>query len=280
MSHLITGATGSIGRHIVDQLVALGEDVRALTRKPSAANLPSQVTIFGGDLTSGDIQDGAFHGVKSLFLFPADGDIKPFLDKVKAAGVERVILLSSLAAAAEHARDIGSASYLHHKAIEQIVLASDIPYTFLRPGNFANNLQFWAYSIKTAGAVYGPYPQSAQTLIHAADMAALAVAALTTVGHIGATYALTGPESLTQTEQLRTIGAEIGRELTYQIISPEQFRQSMSAFMPEDIITQLLNYWSDTVEQPDVVRPTVEQVTGKPARTLAQWAADHRAMFM
>lgn len=280
MSYLITGATGSIGRHVVDQLLTLGENIHALSRKPSEANLPIEVTLFGGDLTSGDIQDGAFDQVKSLFLFPADGDVRPFLDQAKAAGVEHVVLLSSLATAAEHVRDVGSASYRHHKALEQAVLASGIHYTFLRPGNFANNLRFWSYSIKTSGMVYGPYPQSAQTLIHEADVAAVAVAALTTAGHTGSTYALTGPESLTQSEQLRTIGVAIGRELTYQAISPEQFRQSMDAFMPEDVIKQLLNYWSDTVEQPDIVRPTVEQITGKPARTLAQWAADHRAEFM
>lgn len=280
MSHLITGATGSIGRHIVDQLLAMGEDVHAISRRPSEAKLPNEVKVFGGDLTSGDIQDGVFDGVKSVFLFPADGDIRPFLDKAKVAGVEHIVVLSSLAAAAEHARDLDSASYRHHKAIEQAVEASGIPYTFLRPGSFANNLRFWSHSIKTSGTVYGPYPQSAQSLIHEADVAAVAVAALTTDGHKGATYALTGPQSLTQAEQLRTIGVSIGRELTYQVITPEQFKQSMSAFMPEDIIKQLLNYWSDTVEQPDLVRPTVEQVIGRPARTLAEWVADHKADFM
>lgn len=279
MAYLITGATGAIGRQVVDQLVATGAQVRALSRQPDRANLPAGVKVFEGDLTADRLPDGAFAEVKRIFLFPAEGDVSPFLANAKAAGVEHVVVLSSLAAAAEFPRDLNSASYRHHRAIERAVEASGLAYTFLRPGSFANNLRFWSHSIKTQRLVYGPYPQSAQALIHEADVAAVAVAALTTEGHQGATYALTGPESLTQAEQLQTIGAAIGQELTYQVITPEQFRQSMSRFMPDDIVQMMLAYWSDTVDQPDVVRPTVEQITGRPARTLAQWAADHAADF-
>lgn len=279
MSYLITGATGAVGKQIVDQLVESGAQVRALSRKPEQANLPAGVNVFAGDLASSAVQAEMFAGVKGMFLFPAYGDLRPFLNKAKTAGVEHVVVLSSLAAAAEFPRDLNSPSYRHHRTVEQAVEASGIPYTFLRPGSFANNLRFWAYTIKTAKAVYGPYPQSAQALIHEADVAAVAVAALTDKTHRGATYALTGPESLTQADQLKTIGTALGQELTYCTITPEQFTQSMSQFMPADVIKMMLDYWSDTVEQPDVVRPTVEQITGQPARTLAQWAADHVSDF-
>jgi len=280
MSYLITGATGAIGRHIVDQLVATGAEVHALSQRPDQANLQTGVKVFAGDLTSTRIQDGVFDEVKRVFLFPADGDIKPFLGKAKAAGVEHIVVLSSLAAAAEFPRDLNSASYHHHRAIEKAVEAAGIAYTFLRPGSFANNLRFWAHTIKTTRTVYGPYPQSAQALIHEADVATVAVTILITEGHKGAKYALTGPESLTQADQLKTIGAAIGQELTFQAITPEQFTQSMSQFMPTGIIQTMLDYWSDTIEQPDVVRPMVEQITGRPARTLAQWATDHVSDFI
>jgi len=279
MAYLITGATGAVGRQVVDQLVVAGAQVHALTRNPDRANLPAGVKVFEGDLTADRLQPGAFDDVKRIFLFPAEGDIGPFLASAKAAGVEHVVVLSSLAAAAELPRDLNSPSYRHHRAIEQAVEASGLAYTFLRSGSFANNLRFWSYSIKTQRMVYGPYPQSAQALVHEADVAAVAVAALTTAGHQGATYALTGPQSLTQVEQLQTIGDAIGQKLTYQVITPDQFKQSMSQFMPADVIQMMLDYWSDTVDQPDVVRPTVEQVTGRPARTQAQWAADHVADF-
>lgn len=280
MSYLITGATGAVGKHIVNQLIASGAQVHALSRKPNQTDLPAKVKVFEGDLTASGLQEGIFDGVKSMFLFPAYGDLRPFLARAKAAGVEHVVLLSSLATAAEFPRDLNSPSYRHHRAIEQNVEASGIAYTFLRPGSFANNLRFWSHTIKASKAVYGPYPQSAQALIHEADVADVAVASLTTNAHKGATYALTGPESLTQADQLKTIGAAIGQKLTYCTITPEQFIQSMSQFMPADVIKMMLDYWSDTVEQPDVVRPTVEQITGRPARTLTQWAADHASDFM
>ena len=279
MSYLITGATGAIGRHIVKQLLAIGAEVRALSRKPDQANLPGGVEVFQGDMT-GNLQEGVFNDVKSVFLFPANGDIKPFLVKSKAAGVEHIIVLSSLAAAAEFPRDLDSASYCHHIAIEQAVKESGIASTILRPGTFANNLLFWAHTIKASRMVFGPYPQSGQVLIHEADVAAVAVAALTDGRHKGATYALTGSECLTQVEQLKTIGKAIAQELTYQEITPEQFQQSVSQFMPASIIKMLLDYWSDTVEQPDRVRPTVEQIIGRPAYPLACWAADHVSDFV
>lgn len=279
MTYLITGATGAVGRLVVARLLADGAEVHALTRRPDQAQLPAAVSVFGGDLTTGDIQEGAFAGITSMFVFPADGDIRPFLAAASEAGVRRCVVLSSLAAAAESPRDLRSPSYHHHRTIEQAVAGSGVAHTFLRPGSFANNLLFWAYTIKTMGMVAGPYPQSAQSLIHEADVADVAVAALTQEGHVGKIYPLSGPECLTQAEQLRTIGAAISRELAYHVTTPEAWAQSMRQFMPEPIIAMLLEYWSDTVAQPDTVRPTVAQITGRPGRTLAQWAADHAADF-
>jgi uncharacterized protein YbjT (DUF2867 family) len=112
-------------------------------------------------------------------------------------------------------------------------------------------------------------------------VADVAAAVLTSADkHRGKIYRLTGPQSLTQVAQLMTIAAAIGQDLRFQEISAEQFAQSMRPYMPADIIQMMLDYWCDTVAQPDVVRPDVEQITGKPARPLAQWAADHAADFI
>lgn len=90
---------------------------------------------------------------------------------------------------------------------------------------------------------------------------------------------MTGPQALTKVEQLQAIANELGRTLTYQETSPDAFAQTMAQYMPAPIIKMLLDYWSDTVAEPDVVRPTVEHVTGRPACTLAEWAADHAEDF-
>ena len=280
MTFLVTGATGPIGRSLVAQLIDAGAAVRATTRDPTKAQFPSAVEVVAGDFTSGDLPPDALSGVTKAFVFPALGGIDGFLTKAVEAQVPQLVLLSSLSAAGEHDRDHGSMSNVHHLAIEQAVAKTEIPTTVLRPGDMANNLLYWAWSIRTSGTVYGPYPTSAQAPIHEADIAAVAAAALLEEGHAGKTYALTGPQALTRTEQLATIATAVGRELQFVEISPEAFAEQMAQYMAPGAIKMLLDYWSDTVDEPDVPRPTVEQVTGRPARTLASWAADHRTDFV
>jgi uncharacterized protein YbjT (DUF2867 family) len=277
MPYLITGATGSVGRSLVAQLRAARHDVRIVTR--DATNAPAGVEVVTGDFTQGDLPAEAFAGARRVFLFPAQGGVEAFLRQASRYHVEQVVVLSSLAAALEHDRDRTSPSALHHVAIEQAVAASGIPATILRPGTFANNLLFWAYAIQTGATVYGPYGASVQAPIHEADIAAVALVALTQDNHRGQIYPLTGPEALTRVAQLAAIGAAIGKRLRYQETSPEAFQQQMSQYMPAPIIKMLLDYWSDTVTEPDVVSPCVEAIAGQPARTLTQWAQDHAADF-
>ncbi|MGW3959148.1 NmrA family NAD(P)-binding protein [Amycolatopsis sp. NPDC005003] len=271
---LVTGATGTVGRHLVAELLAGGHRVRALTRSPGTAGLPADVELVAGDL-SAPAPEGLFDGVDSAFVFPAPG-VAGF---VKAADTH-LVLLSSLAAALEHERDRGSASRVHHSAIEDAVRESAASWTILRPGTFAGNLLSWAQPIRHTGGVRGPYPTSAQAPIHEADVAAVAAVALTEPGHAGKHYPMTGPQALTRLEQLAAIGAAIGRQLRFTETTPDEFRTEMRSYgVGDDIISMLLRYWSDTVETPDVVRPTVQQLTGRPARTLAEWARDHAADF-
>jgi uncharacterized protein YbjT (DUF2867 family) len=275
---LVTGATGTVGRHLVDQLLAGGHRVRALTRSPEKANLPQEVELIAGDL-AGPPAAGLFDGVDSAFVFPAK-EVAGFVKAAAAAGVPHLVLLSSLAAALEHERDRGSASQVHHSAVEDAVRDSGATWTILRPGTFAGNLLPWAQPIRFTGGVSGPYPTSAQAPIHEADIAAVAAVALTEPGHAGQHYAMTGPQALTRIEQLNAIGTAIGRDLRFTETTPDEFRTEMRSYgVGDDIISMLLDYWSDTVDAPDVVRPTVQQLTGRPARTLAEWAADHATAF-
>src|SRR5581483_10296321 len=234
MPFLITGATGAIGKSIVEQLKAAGHAIRIVTRDPRKASAGplSGVEVVEGDFTKGDLPASAFAGVSRVFLFPAFGGVEAFLRQAKQAGVTQVVILSSLAAAMEHDRDRQSPSALHHLGVEKAVTASGIPATFLRAGNFANNLLFWAHAIQTGDTVYGPYAQSRQTCIHEADVAAAAVVALTQDGHQGKTYRLTGPEALTRAQQLEAIGNALGRKLRYQEVPPAAFEQEMLKYMP------------------------------------------------
>ncbi len=273
---LITGATGQVGRHIVAGLLGAGHHVRALTRSTHRADLPAAAEVVQGSFDN--LPAGIFDGVTAAFVFPADG-AAAFAQAAATSGVPRLVLLSSLAAAMEHDRDHGSASQLHHTAIEQAVQASGTQWTILRPGTFANNLLTWAQPIRFTGGVRGPYPTSAQAPIHEADVAAAAVAVLTQPGHDGQLYAMTGPQALTRIDQLKAIGDAIGRELTFAEQTPDEFAAEMATYgVGADIVSMLLDYWSDTVDQPDVPRPP-DRLIGRPAKTLAEWARDHAADF-
>jgi uncharacterized protein YbjT (DUF2867 family) len=274
---LVTGATGQVGRHLVSELLAAGHRVRALSRTPETANLPEAVDVLPGNF-SGELPDGLFKDVDAAFVFAAHGAAS-FVEAAAAAGLPRLVLLSSLAAALEHERDHGSFSQLHHSAIEEVVRASGTSWTILRPGTFANNLLTWATPIRYTGGVTGPYPTSAQAPIHEADVAAAAAVVLTRPGHDGKIYPMTGPQALSRTDQLAAIGAAIGRELTFTENTPDEFRAEMARYgVADGVVKMLLDYWSDTVDSPDVVRST-EALTGGPARTLAAWAQDHAADF-
>jgi uncharacterized protein YbjT (DUF2867 family) len=276
MSVLVTGATGSIGRRVVAGLLDAGEEVRALTRDPARAALDPRVDVVAGDLT-GEVPARLFQGVRSVFVFPAMGGVAGFVTAAARAGVEGGVVLSSLAAAGEHERDRTSMSGVHHREIEAQVAGSGLPSTVLRPGTFDSNLLFWAPAIRYTAGVEGPYPTSRQAPVHEADVADVAVAALLDERHRGEVYALTGPEALSQVEQLDTIGRAIGRSLTYREVGVDAYRETMGQYMPQPAIDMLLAYWSDTVAEPDVVR-SAERITGR-ARTLAEWAAENADSF-
>jgi uncharacterized protein YbjT (DUF2867 family) len=280
MTVLVTGATGAVGRHLVAALVAGGEQVRALSRRPQDAGLPAGVEVVGADLADpSTIRPELFDGIDRIFLFPVARGVDEFVAAAVAAGVHRLVVLSSLAAAGEFPRDIGSASYTHHLAVEQAVTSRTDDWTILRPGTFANNLLSWAWTIKAGAPVRAPYLHSAQAPIHEADVADAAAAALTRDGHGGKVYPLTGPQARTRIDQVAAISAAIGRDIQLVEISPDEFRAEVAQYVPENIIAMLLDYWSDTLTEPDRVRPGVRDLTGRPGRTLEQWAHDHRADF-
>jgi uncharacterized protein YbjT (DUF2867 family) len=278
MTILVTGATGAVGRHLVSTLLERGARVRALTRKPDPAALPDGVDVVAGDLTEAStLGPSVFEDVDRAFVFPAQG-VEAVVEAATAAGIHRFTVLSSLAAAQEFPRDRGSASQLHHSAVEAAVTERTDAWTILRPGTFANNLLAWAWQIRSGAPIRAPFLASAQAPIHEYDVAEAAAESLLTDDHLGDVIPMTGPEALTRAEQVATIARALDREIPVIEITPDEFRAEAAQFIPEAVMKMLLDYWSDTLTTPDRPRP-VTPVTGRPGRTLAQWAADHRADF-
>jgi uncharacterized protein YbjT (DUF2867 family) len=275
---LVTGATGNVGRHVVARLATAGRAVRALTRRPQDGSWPTGVAVVGGDLTDTASLDSALAGVESVFLFAAPGTGPDFVAAALRAGVRHVVLLSSGAVdddAAVQADPIAA----YHAEIEQALRGSELDWTFLRPGVFAANSLLWAGQTKAGDVVRGAYAEATAAPVHEADIAAVAVAALTQDGHRGQVYELTGPESLTHADQARILGEALGRPITYQELRADTAKQAMSAYVPAPVLDAILTLWSTSVGHPAKTTPDIEKLTGRPARTYREWAAEHAAAF-
>jgi len=277
MTILVTGATGHVGRVVAGRLRAAGLPVRALTRRPETARLPDGTEVVAGDLTDiSTLPGGLFDDVDRVYLFPVPETTAAVMERARAAGVRRVVTLSALAAEMDDGDNpLGD----RHLAVERAVEAAGVEWTHLRPGPFAVNMLSWAPSIRAEGIVRAPYPESQQAPIHEADIAEVAVAALLEDGHAGAAYAMSGPESLTNTERVAAIGAAIGREIRFEEQTPDEARAQMRTYMPPPVADMMLEYQASTVGRPAPVLPGVERVLGHPGRTFAQWAADHADDF-
>jgi uncharacterized protein YbjT (DUF2867 family) len=275
---LVTAATAPVGRSIVEQLVTAGRDVRALTRDPAAAGLPAAAEVVAGDLADPKSLARAFEGVEAAFLLAAVPGVAPaFLAAAKGAGARRIVFQSSSAVVDGLTRQPNEVAAFHH-GIEQEIRASGLEWTFLRLELASADALHWAFDVPgqlAAGdVVRGPYARAAGSPIHSADLAAVAVAALTEDGHARQTYHVTGATSLTHAEQIRLIGEALGRPLRYEELEPEAARAAISPYAPADVLFAM---WEQHLDGPAPVSDIVARITGRAPRPVTVWAADHAA---
>ncbi|QYR22540.1 NAD(P)H-binding protein [Paenibacillus sp. sptzw28] len=273
MTILVTGATGTVGRHVVNQLMQIGEQVRAVSRNPAKANLPEGVEVVAGDLNEPDTLQAALVGVKGLFLIISSDEANATLETqpkvielAEHAGVKRVVVLVGY----------------EEGPVEEALKNSGMEWTLVKPGEFmANILMDWRESIRSEGVVREAFGDAPSARVHEADVAAVAVTALTEGGHHGQSYILTGPETLSRREAVRTISEGIGKEIQFEELSEEQARQNWrDQGYEEGDIEFFVLMGKNPPEIGHTVVSTVEQVTGRPARTLAEWMAEHKHDFL
>lgn len=269
---LVTGATGTVGRQVVAELLGRGHVVRALTRNAAAAQFPAGVEVVQGDLTEPESLIPALEGVTGLHLITFGGpyftplETGPrILASARAAGVRRVTVLHG-----------GGPS-----ALEGAVRADDgVDWTVLMPVEFMANALEWADGIAAAGEVREPFVSRLSAMVHEGDIGAVAAVALTEEGHAGQEYVITGPELLTVGDKVAAIAAARGRDIALVELTEEQaVARWRAAGHPDDVIGFLLEAYGNTPEVGRTVLDTVGKVTGRPARTFTRWAAEHAAAF-
>jgi uncharacterized protein YbjT (DUF2867 family) len=282
---LVTGATGRVGRLVVDELLRAGSSVRALTRRPEHAVLPAGVEVVTGDLTVPASLDPALEGAVAVFLVwtaaPATAPaVVARLAAHQSLLPRRVVYLSSPHQTPHPFFQQPNPMRGLHAEIERLLAATNLGVAVIRPGMFASNARhWWAPQIRSGDAVRWPYGAAETAPVDERDIAAVAARALLDGRHAGGDYVLTGPESLSQAAQVRTIGDAIGRPLRFDELSPDEFRRETAGTWPDSVAEMLLAAWQATLGRQAFVTSAVQEIVGSPARTFYQWAADNAAAF-
>lgn len=276
---VVTGATGNIGRPLTQALAEAGEQVTAVSRHTAA--VPDGVRHMVADLAEPAGLKPALTGAKALFLL-LSGDLHAagaspadIIGEAKAAGVRRVVLLSTLGVVT---RPFGT-TRIAMRALEDTLRESGLEWAILRPGGFASNALWWAESVRTRGVVAAPFGDVGVPVVDPADIAAVAAACLLEDRHTGGAYELTGPEVITPRRQAADIAAALGSPVTFHQLTREEAKAGMSRSMAAELADDTLDILGSPSPAELRVSPDVQRILGRAPRPFADWAARHVDAF-
>jgi uncharacterized protein YbjT (DUF2867 family) len=273
---LVTGATGNVGGELVRQLADANRQARALVRSRADGALPPGVETVIGDLDLPESLSAALIGVRSVFLLGGYQDMRGTLAEIRRAGVERVVLLSSRSVVGGNPSNAIVDMWM---ASEEAVRSSGVSWTILRPSGFMSNALRWAPQIRAGDVVRAPFADAPIAAIDPYDIAAVAAAALTPEGHSSSIYILTGPEPLLPADQVRTLAAELGRDLRFEPQPDDEAKEEMSKSFPASFVDAFFRFFAEGEFDDSQVLPTVHELTGRRPRHFEQWAKAHADAF-
>ncbi len=281
---LVIGATGTVGREVVNLLTAQNINTRAFTRFPDKAALTKSeyLEIFQGDLSDLSSIKAALGGVQRVFMVTPscphqvewEGNA---IHAITGTNCRYVVKLSTLGANPDSA----SLICRWQGRSEEQIKASGVPYTFLRCHNFMQNTFSFAPSISSEGFFRAPWGKAKITMVDVRDIAEVAVKLLLEDDHRGSIYRLTGPEAVSYYQAADSISKAISRKVEYMEATPGEFRgMMMETGLPAWQIDELLNlYLQFRNGGGQRVWDDIPNLLGKPARSFAQFAKDYGGVF-
>ncbi|WP_034591027.1 NmrA family NAD(P)-binding protein [Hamadaea tsunoensis] len=270
MSILITGATGHIGGTLVRLLDTAGHKTRAYVRDPARAKLPAATELRQGDLDDREALARALDGAEAAFLMQGNHDVaqtETMIAAVRAAGVPRVVVLSSIGAVVEPQPLMGT----WFAAKEKLWSAAGPAVTFLRPSSFMTNTLWWLPALREHGHVVDATGPGRMSPVDPDDIAAVAAAVLTGDGHAGQGYTLTGQELLTTREQAAILAAALGRPVAVADATPAYL-----AGLPEPLRDLNAHLRDDRVA---FLTDAVARLTGRAPGTFEAWCRRNTSAF-
>jgi len=278
---LVTGATGTIGAELVRQLKRRGAGFAVMTSKPDRRIAGAETRI--GDYTDPASLARAFAGVHTLFLLlPLLPDklalARNAVAAARAAGVRHLVRLSG--AGADSSTPV-ALSRLQGE-IDDLVIASGIQYTLLRPNSFMqNHVTFNAAQIK-AGAFHAPHGDGAISVVDARDIAEVAATVLTDpAAHAGRSYMPTGPEALTEAQQMAMISKALGRKVKYVDVPDQAAIDAMTRTKFPPVMIEWLASLNHVIKEgrAAAVSEDVKALTGHAPRSFEAFAMEHVAAW-
>lgn len=281
---LITGATGNVSAGVIEHLKNSDHRLIGLVRNPDKARHLADV---GVELRQGDMEKpwtlaSAFQGVDAVWLLTPPGPRAPEQSSnavwaARNAGVGHIVRMSAIGASHTAPTINGRL----HGLSDAELIGSGIPYTIVRPHFFMQNLLMVSESIARQGVMHLPLGDSRMGLIDSRDISEFAARILTSTGHEGQIYTLTGPASLTMHDVAAAIGQAIGKDLSYQDVSPDTVKRAqLDAGADEWMVHLLLDYFAAySTNWGDLVTPDFSHVVGKPARSVDDFAHDFVGAF-
>ena len=281
---VVTGATGKAGSEVVRALTARGSRVRAFVRDPGKARpkVGENVELAVGDFADPASVRTAFEGADALLLSCADdprrvGWETAAIDAAMAAGVRRVVKLSALTA------EPGSpvAFWDWHGQVEQHLRACGADWVILRSAWYMSNLLAAASQVAAEGRLYAPAGEARIAMIDPRDVGAAAAAVLSSPGHEGQTYLLTGPRAITYAEVAAGLSAATASRVEFIDIPDDAAYQAMIGDgMPAFVADQIVKVFAWLRQGAFAhVTPAVETLTGRVPRDFASFARDHAHLF-
>ncbi len=276
---LITGATGTNGRELINQLTQAGHQVRAMVRSRAKAEQLSgpNVELFEGDFDNPASLSAAFKGASSAFFLSAFArDYKDWFGNFQTPALENgtphIVKFSAYGADPESE----SAILRLHGETDAMLRQSRLPWTILQPNSFYQNMLYSLSSIQKQGAFYLPLGIARQSCVDVSDIGAVAVKALTEAGHAGKTYVLTGPEALTYEEMASKLSTAAGRSIRYVSITPAAAREALLKLgrpaWDVDVLIELYSVFA--AGKASEVTRTMQELLHRPPRTFDEYARD------
>lgn len=276
---LVMGARGSVGKLVLEQLLAQGLPVCASARRPEPGRFPDGVVdVFAADLTDPASLLRAFEGAGQVFLYANHKGVDGVIETAHAAGVERIVLLSS--GSVIHPTSAGNAITEKHRKVEAaFAAASGVLVVPIRPLVLATNTLGWARQIRATGSLALYQPNALTAPIHERDVAAVTCAALTRVTTSAVSGLLTGSARISQREQVAVIGDAVGKQIPVKELSRDAAMQQVSRFMPAWEAEAVLRFLDDAAAGNSPATSTIEEVLGRPATSFDEWVLDHADDF-